>query len=65
MAGKAEKLFKDLGRKIDNFLEEMNGATDNLQDEFKQRFEELKKNKEIGHGQKIGFQMNNDADIEG
>jgi len=46
MGGKAEKLLKDLGRKIDNFLEELNGATDNLQDEFKQRFEELKKNKD-------------------
>lgn len=46
MEGKAEKLLKDLGRKIDSFLEELNGATDNLQDEFKQRFEELKKSKD-------------------
>lgn len=27
--------------------------------------QKIAKNKEIGHGQKIGFQMNNDADIEG
>lgn len=27
--------------------------------------QKMGKNKEIGHGQKIGFQMKNDADIEG
>lgn len=46
MGGKAEKLLKDLGRKIDNFMVEIDDATENLQGEFKQRFEELKKSKD-------------------
>jgi len=46
MEGKAEKMFKDLGKKIDNFMEELNGASSNLKDEFSGRFEELKKSKD-------------------
>lgn len=40
--GKAEKLFKNFGKKVDQFLVELNEAGDRLGKEFEGRFEELK-----------------------
>jgi hypothetical protein len=40
--GKAEKTFKGFGKKVDNFLVELNEAGEKLQKEFQVKFEELK-----------------------
>ncbi len=40
--GKAENVFKNFGKRIDEFVVELNEAGDRLQKEFKDRFEELK-----------------------
>jgi hypothetical protein len=40
--GKAEKAFKSFGKRLDEFVVELNEAGDRLQKEFKERFEELK-----------------------
>lgn len=40
--GKAEDSFKNLGKRIDAFIEEVNEAGGKLQKEFQQKFEELK-----------------------
>lgn len=40
--GKAEKAFKNFGKRIDDFVVELNEAGDRLQQEFKSRLEELK-----------------------
>ena len=40
--GKAEKLFKNFGKKVDQFVVELNEAGDRLHKEFEGRFEELK-----------------------
>lgn len=40
--GKTEKTFKTFGRKVDQFLSELDEAGDRLQKEFKEKFEELK-----------------------
>lgn len=40
--GKAEKAFKNFGKRLDDFVVELNEAGDRLQKEFKERFEELK-----------------------
>jgi hypothetical protein len=41
-SGKAEKLFKNFGKKVDAFMEELNEAGGRLNKEFESRFEELK-----------------------
>ena len=41
-AGKAEKLFKTFGKKVDAFMTELNEAGGRLNKEFESRFEELK-----------------------
>jgi len=40
--GKAEKLFKNFGKKVDQFMVELNEAGDRLHKEFEGRYEELK-----------------------
>jgi ElaB/YqjD/DUF883 family membrane-anchored ribosome-binding protein len=40
--GKAEKNFKNFGKKVDGFLSEFQEATERLEKEFQQKFEELK-----------------------
>lgn len=40
--GKAENLFRNLGKKIDQFMVELNEAGDKLHQEFKEKFDELK-----------------------
>jgi hypothetical protein len=40
--GKAENLFKNFGKKVDQFVVELNEAGDRLGKEFEGRFEELK-----------------------
>jgi hypothetical protein len=40
--GKNEKSFKTFGKKVDEFLEELNEAGEKLQKEFEEKFEELK-----------------------
>jgi C4-dicarboxylate-specific signal transduction histidine kinase len=40
--GKAEKLFKNFGKKVDAFMEELNEAGGRLNKEFESRYEELK-----------------------
>ena len=40
--GKAEKTFKNFGKKVDEFLAELSVAGDKLQKEFDTKFEELK-----------------------
>ena len=41
-SGKAEKLFKNFGKKVDQFMVELNEAGDRLSKEFEGRYEELK-----------------------
>jgi hypothetical protein len=40
--GKSEKTFKNFGKKVDDFLLELNEAGEKLQKEFEEKFEELK-----------------------
>jgi len=40
--GKAEKTFKNFGRKVDDFIVELNEAADKLKKEFDEKYEELK-----------------------
>lgn len=40
--GKAEKAFKSFGKRVDEFVVELNEAGERLQKEFKDRLEELK-----------------------
>lgn len=40
--GKNEKQFKTFGKKVDEFLEELNEAGEKLHKEFEEKFEELK-----------------------
>ena len=67
MEGKAEKMFKELGKRIDGFMAELDDASDNLKDEFKSRFEELKKSKDsLGNEYKTFKEKNKDkwAEVE-
>ncbi len=41
-SGKAEKLFKNFGKKVDAFMAELNEAGGRLNKEFESRYEELK-----------------------
>jgi len=40
--GKSEKTFQSFGKKVDNFMVELNEAGERLQKEFNQKYEELK-----------------------
>lgn len=40
--GKAEKTFKTFGKKVDEFVVELNEAAEKLEKEFHQKYEELK-----------------------
>ena len=40
--GKTEKTFKNFGRKVDGFLEELNEASERLQKEFREKYDDLK-----------------------
>ncbi len=40
--GKSEKTSKNFGKKVDQFLAELNEAGEKLQKEFEEKFEELK-----------------------
>jgi len=40
--GRNEKTFKNFGKKVDEFMDDLNGAGERLQKEFKEKFEELK-----------------------
>ncbi len=40
--GKAEKTFKNFGKRIDEFMVEFNEASQRLQKEFHEKFEDLK-----------------------
>jgi len=40
--GKNEKNFKNFGKKVDDFMAELNEAGDRLQKEFQLKYEELK-----------------------
>jgi predicted nucleic acid-binding Zn-ribbon protein len=67
MEGKAEKMFKDLGKKIDSFMLELDDAGDNLKDELGSRLEELKKSKDsLGNEYKSFKEKNKDkwAEVE-
>lgn len=59
MEGRAEKLLKDFGKRIDKFVSELDDATDNLQDEFKKRYDELLKSKDNLQGEFNSFKENN------
>jgi hypothetical protein len=39
---KSEKTFKNFGKKVDQFMAELNEAGEKLQKEFKEKYEELK-----------------------
>lgn len=41
-SGKAENLFKNFGKKVDQFVAELHEAGDRLSKEFEGRYEELK-----------------------
>jgi hypothetical protein len=40
--GKAEKSFRNFGKKVDGFIQEFQEAADKLEQEFKVKYEELK-----------------------
>jgi C4-dicarboxylate-specific signal transduction histidine kinase len=40
--GKNEKTFKNFGRKVDDFVAELNEASDRLRVEFKQKYDDLR-----------------------
>jgi hypothetical protein len=40
--GKAEKTFKSFGKKVDEFVVELNEAAGRMEKEFQQKYEELK-----------------------
>lgn len=40
--GKAEKTFKNFGKKVDEFMAELSDAGEKLQKEFNMKYEELK-----------------------
>jgi hypothetical protein len=40
--GKNEKSFKNFGKKVDDFMAELNEASEKLQKEFREKYEELK-----------------------
>ncbi len=40
--GKTEKSFKNFGRKVDDFMADLNEATERLRVEFKQKYDELR-----------------------
>ena len=40
--GNAEKFFKDFGKKLDQFLIELKDASNRLEVDFKQKYDELK-----------------------
>ena len=40
--GKTEKTFKNFGRKVDDFVAELNEASERLRMEFKEKYDELK-----------------------
>jgi rRNA maturation endonuclease Nob1 len=40
--GKAEKTFKNFGKKVDEFMAELNVAAEKLQKEFNAKYDELK-----------------------
>ncbi len=44
--GNAEKFLKDFGKKVDQFVVELNDANDRLRKDFEVKFEELKKSGE-------------------
>lgn len=44
--GKNERSFKNFGKKVDDFMVELNESTERLKKEFKQKYEELKVNAE-------------------
>ena len=40
--GKTEKNFKNFGRKVDDFMADLNDASERLRTEFKQKYDELR-----------------------
>ena len=40
--GRNEKKFKNFGKKVDDFMADLNGASERLQKEFKEKLEDLK-----------------------
>ena len=40
--GRNEKKFKNFGKRVDDFMMDLNDASEKLQKEFKEKFEELK-----------------------
>jgi hypothetical protein len=40
--GRSEKAFKNFGKKVDGFMAEFHEASEKLQKEFEEKFEELK-----------------------
>ncbi len=44
--GTAEKMFKRFGKKVDELLNDLDKASDKAKEEYADRFEELKRNKE-------------------
>ena len=46
MEGKAEKKFRDLGKKLDQMLEDLNELKDNISHKYGDRWEEINRNKD-------------------
>lgn len=44
--GKAEKKFGNFGKKVDDFVTELNEASEKLEKEFREKYEELKQSAE-------------------
>jgi hypothetical protein len=44
--GQNEKAFKNFGKRVDQFMVELNEAGDKMQKEFQQKYEELKQSAE-------------------
>ena len=57
--GKAEKMFKRLGKKVDELLTDIDKAGDKAKEDYADRFEELKRNKETLKKEFGEFKANN------
>ena len=67
-SGKAENMFRDLGKRIDELLADLHQAKEKAKVEFDDQIEELKRNKETLKQEYDGFKERNKQqldDIEG
>ncbi len=64
MAGEAEKLFKDLGEKIEQLIEKAKHASADVREEMKEPIEKLKKERDKLEKKMVDFRDKNEPKIE-